>query len=136
MKITFKIFLSLLTVLFVLSSCKKYDEGPAISLLTKKMRVTGDWKAEKIISESGDVDYVDGVEIVKIMKDNTFERREGNSITESGSWEFSNDKSYLRFTYEDDLGINNIEEFEIIRLRNKELWVKDVNGDQINYIPA
>ena len=41
---------NLLFILFaiLLCSCKKYKEGPAISLRTKTNRITGTWKIEKL----------------------------------------------------------------------------------------
>lgn len=135
MKNNTKFFLSILTLVFVLSACKKYEEGPAISILTKKARVTGAWKAEKKISNSGEVDYVFDDEVIRINKDDTYEIHEGNELVVFGTWDFTKDKEYLRFTFTEN-GSKNIQEFKIIRLKNKELWLTDDQGEQINYVPA
>jgi len=38
------ISLFILSIVFILSACKKYDEGPGFSLRTKNARITGEWK--------------------------------------------------------------------------------------------
>ena len=35
-----------------ISGCKKYEDGPMFSLLTKKQRLTGEWEATKLISDN------------------------------------------------------------------------------------
>lgn len=42
------LYLSLLSLLFTLSTCKKYPEDPFISLRTVKMRLEGEWQLESI----------------------------------------------------------------------------------------
>lgn len=136
MKNSFKFLLTLLSIVFVLGACSKYEEGPAISLLTKKARITGDWKPEKIISSSGKVEYYNGVSrMLRIMKNDNFEEHVDNSIERKGTWSFTKDKEYFSITYQEE-GITFIEEYKIIRLKNKELWMEDVHGEQINYVPS
>ena len=134
MKNNMKFLLSILSLLFVLSACKKYEEGPAFSLLTKKARITGSWKAEKVISKSGVMEFVYYDEVMKILKDGDYEFLVGSSIEITGIWDFSQDKEYLRLNYGED-GINNIVEYKIIRLKSKELWLEDAQGEQVNYVP-
>lgn len=130
-----KFLLSILSLIFVLSACKKYEEGPTLSLTTKKYRVSGDWKAERIISKSGDVEFVQSNVVWRINKDETFEVLEGNSIIEKGTWDFSQNKDYLMFTSKDE-GTVDVVEYRIIRLKNNEMWLMDSEGEQINYVPA
>lgn len=135
MKNNMKFLLSILSLIFVLSACKKYEEGPTLSLTTKKYRVSGDWKAERIISKSGDVEFVQSNVVWRINKDETFEVLEGNSIIEKGTWDFSQNKDYLMFTSKDE-GTVDVVEYRIIRLKNNEMWLMDSEGEQINYVPA
>lgn len=135
MKNKMKFLLSILSLIFVLSACKKYEEGPILSLTTKKSRVAGNWKAERVISKTGDVEFVQSTEVWKIKKDETFEVLEGNSIIEKGTWDFSQNKDFLMFTTKDE-GTIDVVEYQIIRLKNNELWLKDSEGEQINYVPA
>ena len=60
MKKGIKILASLILVISILTDCKKYDEGPLISLRTKKARLAGDWKIEKILYDGGDSTAQDG----------------------------------------------------------------------------
>ena len=49
MKTTSKILLVAILALGVqLTSCKKYEDGPAISLKSKNKRLVGDWELEKL----------------------------------------------------------------------------------------
>lgn len=43
------IILSFICLIAFVSSCSKYDDGPAFSLLTKTQRVTGVWNLTKVI---------------------------------------------------------------------------------------
>jgi len=43
------IILSFICLIAFVSSCSKYDDGPAFSLLTKTQRVTGTWDLKKVI---------------------------------------------------------------------------------------
>jgi len=145
MKVVFKSIL-LLCIMFSLSmvatSCKKYEEGPALSLRSKKARVVNKWKAEKVTENGKDVtaDYKD---ITWEFKDDnkfviTVSGSGGLSITLNGTWEFNNDKTKI-------ITILNGErtESEILRLKEKSLWVKQVETDagvtttiEIHLIPA
>jgi len=135
MKSNFKFFLAILSVVFVFTACNKYEEGPMLSVLTKKARLTGDWKVEKRISASGDVQLFQTNEVLKINKSGSFDVFVADSLTRFGTWAFAKEKEYVYFTYKKE-GVDNIDEFKIIRLKNKELWMEDTEGVQFNYVPA
>jgi hypothetical protein len=138
---TVKIFsLALLAVAFVLGSCSKYEEGPAFSLRTKKARVAGTWKVEKYVDSDGTTSYPDSDEngTVELTKDNTVKANFpffGSQVTVSGEWEFIKDKEWLRIIL-DFNGEKDVEDSKILRLKNDELWLEDVDGDQTHYVPA
>jgi len=52
-----RIYLALLAMTYsiLLSSCKKYDEGPRISFLSKKYRIEGKWKASSVILNNQEI---------------------------------------------------------------------------------
>lgn len=136
-----KYILPILSVLFVLTACSKYEEGPAFSLLTKKSRITGDWKTERKIDKEGDEEFYYTDQTIRILKTGEYEVHQNKDIVIDGEWEFANDKNDFRITYELDENENseevlNIEEFEIIRLKSTELWLKDIYGVTIKYVPA
>ncbi|WP_123776060.1 hypothetical protein [Brumimicrobium aurantiacum] len=136
-----KYILPILSVLFVLTACSKYEEGPAFSLLTKKSRITGDWKTERKIDKEGDEEFYYTDQTIRILKTGEYEVHQNKDIVIDGEWEFANDNNDFRITYELDENENseevlNIEEFEIIRLKSTELWLKDIYGVTIKYVPA
>ena len=111
-----------------LSGCKKYEDGPMFSLLTKKQRLTGEWETVKF-KQDGQELVSQGLSLeIEFDKDGDFKFRASgyNSYygfsflnTVEGEWEFSNDKEEVELDY-DDPSIGD-EEWEITRLTNKEL---------------
>jgi hypothetical protein len=107
-------------------SCGKYEDGPGISLLTKKARVVGSWNIKSI-----------GTELYASNFNLSFEKSgsatftysySGSSYTYAGSWDFASDKENLVLNIDGD-----VQTFEIKRLTNKEIWLDDditsVDGD-------
>ena len=131
--------LALLAVTFVLGSCNKYEEGPALSLRTKKARITNTWKTDKYVDSDGTEENAgDDDGTWEIKKDNSFTITQGQ-FTANGTWEFVNDKESLKttITYSQS-GLSFTEEntVKIIKLKNDELWIEDEDGDQTHLIPA
>ena len=118
-------------VAFNLASCKKYDEGPLISLKTKKGRLTGKW-----ILVGGDV-YNPGL-------NQTFEfTKNGYFISEDcsgwwgcylryGEWEWVNQKEKIEITWK-SVNIGNKTEYKILRLKNKELVLEDESKNEMEF---
>jgi hypothetical protein len=111
------------TVITVLNfqSCSKYEDGPSFSLRTKKARLAGDWEVVRIGSET----YPQGGYSLEMTfdKDGDFEFNYSYgaySYGYQGDWEFSSDKEDLEVTID-----NEVNEWEILRLTNKELWFED-----------
>jgi hypothetical protein len=132
--------IALLAVTFILGSCSKYEEGPALSLRTKKARLAGVWKIEKFVDNDGSVSYPDSGDsgTVEYTKDNevkaTFDIF-GFQALVNGEWEFIKDKEWLRVIL-DFNGQKEVEDSKILRLKNDELWIEDEDGDQTHFIPA
>lgn len=135
------------------NSCNKYDEGPAFSLLSATKRITGTWELKET-TVNGDVldinqmlnifgememDTISGVEFdlsqitVNSVKMTLEKSGTGNfavSVSYMGFpfnqnediiWSFDDKKENISITVMDD-----VQDFEIIRLTNKELWLQDV----------
>lgn len=121
----FSILVVFLSCLVITSSCGKYEEGPEFTVLTKKQRLIGDWKIVEAMID-GQAQNVDDYSDYTL----TFER-DGTAritygaLTHKGTWEFIEDKTKLRTL---DL-TGQTAEPTIIRLTNKELWLKDADGD-------
>ena len=113
-------------------SCKKYPEGPGMSLKSKKGRLAGEWKETKEIDSDGEVmspdtDYTmtftkDGKLTFKIV-DDTF----GN-ISFEGAWKFDDKKENIIITFDGD-----VEQLKILELKNKELGLEDSDGYKTYY---
>ena len=56
------VLIALFSISSVLTSCGKYEEGPSFTLLTKKMRVTGEWTLTAVNND--EVDALLGVETI------------------------------------------------------------------------
>lgn len=136
----------LLAFSLIFSSCKKYEEGPTFSLLTKKARLVNTWKIDKVL--------INGVEQAKesswdntsyeITKDGkykiTTETVLGTATTE-GEWEFDDSKEHIITTFSTTAGsitISDKDTTKIVRLKNKELWTEDEDGGIVTrtqYVP-
>ncbi len=131
---------ALLAFTFILSSCGKYEEGPAISLLPKKTRLVGVWKVEKYVAADGtESTPASGDESTwEFVSDGKFiaiAAGGGFSQTTEGTWEFSDDKESILITFSAG-GFSVTESTKILRLKNTELWLADSDGDQTHLIPA
>ena len=160
-----------LTLLLACSfySCKKYDEGPLISLRSVQKRLLGKWEVKQFLKDDIDLTnfYTDscgctltfvyddvsmqGVPVQAFIIDcivndwntNTDELGLNRNEYCMSNWSFSTDKKSLLLK----MGYNNdhryrwgmypltvspyyVSSFEIIRLTNKELWLRfdDINN--------
>lgn len=120
----------LLAVVMVLGSTScKYEEGPAISLLTKKARITGEWTIEKTIEPDGTID-TDHDLVYTFEKDNTG-KISSSSFTGDiqFSWELIDNKEKIQISID---GFDTQAE-TILKLKNKEMWVKDSDNYQTHF---
>ena len=116
--------------LSLLQSCK-YEEGPALSLRTKKSRITGTWKVEKITEKDGDIYTPDENNNIRYSfnKSGTGDyifKIFGITTSQLLDWEFTNSKKRLKITYENGDVVNT----EILRLTNEQLIVLTTDGDR------
>lgn len=134
MKRIFKSTLMIFLLSVVLVACGKYEEGPGFSLKSKKGRLAGKWKIEKVTYNGTDVtasyqaflpNYV-----MEYKKDGTYTATSG-SFTDNGTWEFSGD---VNLTTKSNTAGSTASTSEILRLKNKELKMKDVDGTDITIV--
>lgn len=113
-------------LLAIFGACSKYPEGPKFSLLTKKSRLAGVWDLQETVDPSGQV-YSDPNNYLMTIKKNRTMSIEIGSGSYSGTWEFFVDDEQVRFAY------NGIyDQYRIIRLAKKELWLQDLNNGNID----
>lgn len=111
------------------SSCGKYEDGPNMSLLSKKARVVGSWNVRSIGTEVFPSNYVVNLNFEKSGSATfTYTYAGGGGYTYAGTWDFAADKENLLLNID-----GSPELFEIKRLTNKEIWLDDdisaVDGD-------
>lgn len=114
---------------FATPSCNKYEDGPKFSLLTKKMRLVGEWDIVEYEDEDGNVVADNSSDSFTFERDGTYRANYGN-LSYNGEWEFANDKESLAISYQEG-NLTVTETRKILRLTNKELWLKDSDGDII-----
>ncbi|MDZ4668396.1 MAG: hypothetical protein SGJ00_10985 [bacterium] len=127
-------------LLFTLNGCKKYPDGPVISLRSKAERVANNWKVSKVLDDGKDVtsDYnkyeltlTKGSEANLTAKyvvfGNTFE------FSTDGTWAFVSNNEKLSFNFD-----NNAADgvYQILKLEEEEMWLKEDAGSRVyHFVP-
>jgi len=111
------------------TSCGKYEDGPNVSLLTKKARVVGSWNVKSIGTQIIPSSYNMNFNFEKSGSATfAYTYTGGGGYTYTGSWDFASDKENLLLNIDGSAQL-----FEIKRLTNKEIWLDDditsVDGD-------
>ncbi len=123
-----------------LTSCSKYEDGPAISFVSKVERIENDWEIEKAerngenVTEEYDQyelylneDYTARLVAVYTSDNITFQ------YETDGNWEFENDKEELKLDFENDDADNT---YIILRLKKDELWLENKeDGTELHLEP-
>jgi hypothetical protein len=121
---------AIMALTVMVSSCNKYPEGPKITFLSAKARISGDWKMTKYTINGADYTSSFGTQTMTIEKDGTYSSTYTSgsfSITSTGTWAFNGDKTTISFT---ETGESSAEIFTILELRNKQLMLQQVvDGD-------
>ena len=115
--------------IIALSGCKKYEDGPGLSLSSKKSRVAANWEFKKVLYNSFDEtsEYLDY--ILEMEKDGDFNVVSNGNI-DHGKWDFALDKEALDFRY--DSGAT--ERYNIKRLTEKDLWMEFIDSGDTLYV--
>lgn len=118
--------------LIIVTSCGKYEEGPAFSLRTKTDRVENNWKIAQAIEDGKDVtaDYDQYEMTLTGNNDATLAAIYTNfgvdyQFTTNGTWSFLAEKSKISFDYE---GTDNDGIYTILKLEEDEMWLKQDDG--------
>ncbi len=109
-----------------IQSCGKYEDGPGISLRTKKARLVGDWDIVQIGTQVfPNQGYSLGFEFEKNGNVKFTYSYGFYSYSYAGDWEFSTNKEEL-----DLILAGQVQTFQIKRLTNKEVWLEDESNDE------
>lgn len=127
-----KCALALFMLSVILVACGKYEDGPKFSLHTKKARISGKWKLDKYTVNG--TDYTTSYQallgsgfVIEYKKDGTYATTGGNG-TDNGTWEFSGD---VNLTTKSSAANSTASTVEILKLKNKELWIKDASNSSL-----
>jgi len=112
--------------------CKKYDDGPVVSLVPKANRLDNTWEVDKAYDEGKEVTGSYNQYTLKLTKDGgaslTAKYSYGPFIyegTTNGTWVFKNSKEDIMLDFEDN---DADATYEILRLTSNELWLKEKAG--------
>ena len=121
---------AVIAVTVILSSCGKYEDGPKMSLASKKSRIVNSWKLDKVIWNGIDQPISGWTFVYDIKKDGSFTSSSTYAVVSfsgTGTWEFSGDKESLITTYTGSTPTT----VKITRLKTKELWTKETIGTDV-----
>jgi|LakMenEpi03Aug12_release.lakeMendotaPanAssembly.Ray.scaffolds.fasta_scaffold46158_5 hypothetical protein len=142
----------LLTFLFILSvgvifftACRKYEEGPNISLRTKKARVTNNWRVE-----SAEVNGVERSQEPYWTKQKHYFRRNGDYVVTvidpntleatnlNGSWKlYDNDRKIALTLRRANAGQDSVSDYNVLKLFNKQMWLRRTdNSVELHFIES
>jgi hypothetical protein len=133
-----KAVLSLLIVGFIFTSCYKYEEGPRVSLLSRKARFCNEWVLETYLDNGTDKTNAGETTTLTIENDGTYSistvRNEMGQIQSEfshGTWVFQDAKGQVVMTDSQEGSIPLT--YDILELRNSNLQLrKKIAG--ISYI--
>ncbi|MDQ3111048.1 MAG: hypothetical protein M3R17_14235 [Bacteroidota bacterium] len=133
-----------LVILVLFSNCNKYEDGPAISLRTKKHRVCNSWRIDQVFEtpqNGSQTDkttdyknaYVNYVMMINKSDLYTITYRPYNigDYSETGSWYLSAGKSNLVFVNANGNGSSIGSVWTILRLKENELWMQTRNSNNV-----
>lgn len=123
-----------MSLILIFQGCKKYPDGPAFSLLSKKQRLCGTWVMDNYIVNGVDQTTFFNTVLpgykIEVKKDETYISSVNTGTIEEGKWKFTNNKEHVKTTVNSTgASVDN----QILRLKDKELWLKqiDVNNTTI-----
>lgn len=146
-KIAFLGFVLALGTASVLTSCSKYEEGPKLTLLSKKNRLTNDWKLTAVADSNGTSLDMTGVSTtMSLENDGAFSGNSNYTVLGqtvfnydvTGTWEFTDDKETLTLTTltVNTQPTNDVSKLTIVRLAKDEMKVRDEETKQVSTYTA
>jgi hypothetical protein len=119
----------LIGILFFTLSCGKFEDGPDISLRTKKARLCREWLPERLIIDGVDISLDSNGIIGEVIFEKTGEYWFVTDSEIKGKWDIDGDQ--LKLT-KNRLGTIEKKQMKVLRLTAKEFWTEEI--DSINQI--
>ena len=124
----------------ITNGCKKYEEGPVISLRSKEARLVNSWKFDEIVFE-GETNLTKSslvtqayVNVVEFKKDNTFMFKLNETVLAEGNWSFNKHKTAIELSYTSTFSNNSTERLQILKLKSADFWfIDNGNGDETEF---
>ena len=144
MKNIVQFLLTLFVIVITISSCRKYEEGPNVSLRTKKARVTNNWRIESASLNGVDVTldplwakqkhymYRNGTYVLTLIDPVTLVASDLN-----GTWKLYDHDTKIALTTKNFSGnIDSTNDFNILKLYNKQFWIRKTdNSLELHFTP-
>jgi len=119
--------------MFFMDSCNKYEEGPGVSLRSRKERLANNWYVSKAYDGDDDVtDSFDNFDVT-FTKDGATTLEATYTVfgadfqfSTSGTWSFEDNDEKLKVDYENDDADNT---YVILKLEEDELWLREEGSD-------
>jgi len=123
-----RIYAIIIIIIFssVFISCKKYEDGPLLSLRSAKNRLTGSWVSKEIYVNNLYAELDFNLYSLEINKNNSLILSSSYSKLK-GTWELVKNKEMINIVVtevESSTGFTKSDFWEIFRLTNDDLWVK------------
>ena len=135
-----KIYIAYLLIILTVSACRKYPDGPSLSLRSKTERAINHWKVAQALDNGKEVTSDYNQYELDIKKGGTASLAAKYSFLGSdyeyitnGSWTFVNEKEDLSFDFEnnDADGV-----YLILKLKEDEMWLKKNGGTvELHFVP-
>ena len=127
---TKNILIGILVIASSLTSCKKYSDGPTISLRSRTERVANTWKMEQVMLNGSDVTSA----FTSINYTETYDKSGSYSYSStvgsgSGKWSFENKDTQIK---RQGVSGQSTVDLTILRLKEKSFWYKYTDGND-NY---
>ena len=136
MKKTLLYSLIIISYISLNTSCKKYEEGPGISLRSKKERASNSWVLEDV-TEAG-VSVINNFKnYLLVMEKSGFYslsyELSGTAFAEEGTWRFANKNEQIEMLINQQGAA--IQTITILKLKEKSFWfyTEDANAVRTEY---
>lgn len=130
-KTAFK-YLPIIAIVIILFSCRKYEDGPGVSLRKPEKRISQVWELKSIIHPDDSEElapssypihnYTNSGKITYTFQDSTV----------TGDWYFFHNKTGVTHFF-DFVDYTLDYDFDIQRLTSKEMWLKTKDNDILKF---
>jgi hypothetical protein len=126
-KIKFTVATVLIVVMMLIGmqSCKKYDDGPAISFVSRTERVSNTWRVDNYKVNGDDFTSLLSGYTETFTKDGDYSYNWG-VFSGTGIWTFANSDSEIRLTGTENQSSQTL---VILKLEEKQFWYYYMDGN-------